>query len=303
MRTAPFIILFSCLIIFFQGEKSFAKISEEDLKELKLYEDSLKVIADSIVNGSEQGVRQYACYEFIPMLVRALKIENSYEYPFDSLTRINIMYADDGNFRIFNWDLQKTTGVYRYFGAIQRKSSDLKLFPLYDYSDYFTDAADTVTSNERWYGALYYQIIHTGKKYLLFGWDGNTLLSNKKIVDVLSFDKHGAPVFGEKIFNVTGDSAPRFQCRFMIEYKEDAQVSMKYIPDQKMIIYDHLVPIDPKLEGIYSEYVPDGSYEAFELRKKKYWVHISSVMNTTQDAPPFPNPVDFDKKKQNNNRQ
>ena len=290
-----FISLFILSSIFFSEKKSFAGISPNDLQTLRTYEDSLSVLADSIVNGDEQGMRTQSCYDFIRMLVQALKVKNSFDYPFDSLKHINIMYADDKSFRIFNWNLLKTTGVYRYYGAIQKKSSTIKLWPLFDYSDYFTSPLDTVTSSERWFGCLYYQIVRSGKSYLLFGWDGNTLLSNKKIIDVLSFDKKGNPVFGAPIFNIGTDSLPKYVCRFMIEYKEIAQVSMRYDNDMQLIIYDHLIPIDPKAEGMYDMYVPDGSYEAFELKKKK-WNHVLSVFNSTQDEPPVPNPIDFDKK-------
>jgi len=290
------------LLIFSFSKKSIAGITPEDLQTIRIYEDSLSILADSIVNGSEQGVRQLACYEFIPMLIKALKVKNSFEYPFDSLRQINIMYSDDKKFRIFNWNLLKTTGVYRYYGAIQKKSSDLKIWPLYDYSDYIKTPNDTITSNERWFGMLYYQIIQEGKHYLLFGWDGNTLLSNKKIIDVLSFDKKGNPVFGAKIFNTGTIESPKFVSRFIIEYKEIAQVSMRYDNDMQMIIYDHLIPIDPKAEGMYEFYVPDGSYESFELKKKK-WIHNTSVFNSTQDQPPFPEPIDFEKKNKKKNNQ
>ncbi len=295
-------LLLVLVLIFSFSNKSIAGIAPEDLQTIRTYEDSLSILADSIVNGSEQGVRQLACYEFIPMLIKALKVKNSFEYPFDSLRQINIMYSDDKSFRIFNWNLQKTTGVYRYYGAIQKKSSSLKIWPLYDYSDYIKNSQDTITSSEKWFGVLYYQIKQIGKQYLLFGWDGNTLLSNKKIIDVLSFDKKGNPVFGSKIFNIGTIEEPKYVARFMIEYKEIAQTIMRYDNNLQLIIYDHLIPIDPKAEGIYSYYVPDGSYEAFELKKKK-WNHVSSIFNSTQDQAPTPEPIDFDKKNKKNNRQ
>ncbi len=293
------LIIFLFLLIFSFSKKTNAGIAPEDVQTLRLYEDSLSVLCDSIVDGDEQGIRQQSCYDFIRMLVKALKVKNSFEYPFDSLKHINIMYPDDKSFRIFNWNLQKSTGVYRYYGAIQKKSSELKIWPLYDYSDYMKNPQDTITSSEKWFGMLYYQIKQEGKQYLLFGWDGNTLLSNKKIIDVLSFDKKGNPVFGAKIFNTGSIEVPHYVARFIIEYKEIAQVSMRFDNDLQMIIYDHLIPIDPKAEGMYSYYVPDGSYEAFELKKKK-WNHVPSVFNSTQDQPPFPEPIDFDKKKKKN---
>lgn len=294
MLKRTILILFFILPLF-----SSAKITPENLVKLSRYEDSLKVFGDSIVNGSQQVIRQESCYDFIKTLVRALKVDGSFEYPFDSLRTIGIQYAPDRSFRIFNWNLFYVNGTYRYYGAIQKNSSKLEIFPLYDYSDYFkTNPADTVTSNERWYGALYYKIIKQGKHYFLFGWDGNNLRSNKKLIDVLSFDKKGAPVFGAPVFNIGTIEKPKLVCRFIIEYKKTAQVSINYDEDLKMIIYDHLIPLDPKAEGMYFLYVPDGSYEGFQYKKRK-WQHVSSVWNSTQSKPPFPVPLDFNKEKDN----
>ena len=41
----------------------------------------------------------------------------------------------------------------------------------------------------------------------------------------------------------------------------------------QFIIYDHLSPTSPQLEGMYDFYVPDGSYDAFKWEKGK-WVYI-----------------------------
>ncbi len=276
-----------------------AKITPENLMRLHHYEDSLKILGDTIVNGSQQVIRQEACYGFIKVLVKALKIDGSFDYPFDSLTAIGILYPEDRSFRIFNWNLLYVNGTYRYYGAIQKNSRKTEVYPLYDYSDYFkTNPEDTVTSNERWYGVLYYKIVKQGKYYMLFGWDGYNLRSNKKVIDVLTFNKKGNPVFGAPIFNFGTLKEPKLHSRFIIEYKKTAQVSVNYDAGLKMIVYDHLIPLDPKAEGMYFLYVPDGSYEGFEFKKKK-WQHISSVWNTTQSKPPFPAPVDFNKKKEN----
>jgi hypothetical protein len=137
--------------------------------------------------------------------VRSLKTEGSFNYPFDSLTRISILYPADRSFRIFNWQLPLTSGTQRYFGTIQMNTKKgLQLFPLYDYSDRIKNPEDTVTNNEHWYGALYYKIMQVksrGKNYyMLFGWDGNNMTSNKKVLEVLSFNKEHEVVFGGIFF-------------------------------------------------------------------------------------------------------
>ena len=53
--------------------------------------------------------------------------------------------------------------------------------------------------------------------------------------------------------------------RFILEYKEDASVSIRYIDKIKSIIFPNLIPLNENLEGLYDFYVPDGSINAFEL--------------------------------------
>jgi hypothetical protein len=236
------------------------------------------------------------------MMVRALKSEDSFEYPFDSLTRISILYPDDRSFRIFNWQLPLSSGRQRFFGVIQmRQKNELKIYPLFDYSDYMKDAADTITNNEKWYGALYYKIMQVksgGRNYyMLFGWDGNTMTSNKKVLEVLSFNKKKEPVFGADVFNFGKDNERNNIRRLIIEYKEDAQVSMNYDSDQKMIVYDHLIPMDPSSKDLLFTYVPDGSYEAL-LWKHGKWNYVDNLFTSTMTEPVFPNPVNFGKEKQ-----
>lgn len=289
-----------CCFIFFSSMQILAqRPGSDNTMELKRYEDTLIRIADLILDGAEQGIRQDACYEFIRKLVQALKLEGSYNYPFDSLKRISILYPDDRSFRIFNWQLPLTTGKQRYFGAIQMADEEvLKLYPLYDYSDNMMHAEDTITDNERWYGALYYRILEVkgkGKKYYtLLGWDGHNMRSNKKIIEILSFTKEGSPLFGAPVFYFGKESELNDISRFIIEYKEDAQVSLNYDTDLQLITFDHLVPQDASTKDLPFTYVPDGSYEAFEW-KKGMWRHIENIFTSTMKEAPFPDPVDFSK--------
>ena len=291
----------AAIILLFLSKASVAQRPPDNTLKLREYEDTLNRLTDVFLDGSEQGIRQNACYEFIRQLVLALKLEGSYEYPFDSLQRISILYPDDKSFRIFNWQLPLTTGKQRYFGAIQLKDDkELRLYPLYDYSDNMSNAADTITDNERWYGALYYRILEVkgkGKKYyMLFGWDGNNMRSNKKLLEVLSFTKEKEPVFGAPVFYFGKESDQNGIGRFIIEFKEDAQVSLNYDEDLRMITYDHLIPADPSTRDLPYTYVPDGSYEAFEWRRGK-WNHIDNIFTSTMKEAPFPSPVDFSKEK------
>lgn len=293
----------TCLLMLYLlcGSQLYAQRPDEPIQLLIQYEDSLRQLSDTILDGSEQGIRQNACYSFIKKLVTALQIPGSFDYPFDSLKRISMMVAEDKSFRIFNWQLPLASGKQRFFGAIQLRDKDeLKLFPLYDYSDNMLNPADTITNSERWYGALYYRMLtvkgHGKKYYMLFGWDGNNLRSNKKILEVLSFSKKNEPVFGAAIFDFGKDSERNGIKRFILEYKKDAEVSLNYDADLQMITFDHLIPQDPSTKDLPFTYVPDGSYDAFSWKHGR-WSFVDNIFTSTMQEAPFPDPVDFGKDK------
>ena len=284
---------FSFFIFSFSSSHAQSGISQENIAKLNLMQDTLKRLSDSLVISRNANVRLQSSQALIKTLVRALKIEGSFNYPFDSLKRISILPAPDKKFRIFNWGTMLSDGSFRYYGTIQMNNKKkLEMYPLIDYSDKIKNT-DTVTSNEKWYGALYYKIIQKKKHYYLFGWDGNDGESYMKLIDVLYFNGK-KPKFGAPHFVWEEKSGKRkTRKRFIIEYKKEAAVSLNYDPGMKMIMYDHLIPPNDKATGVYSMYVPDGSYEAFEMKKGK-WVHVENVWTSTQETP-FPKPLDFEK--------
>ncbi|MBC7864533.1 MAG: hypothetical protein IAF38_16280, partial [Bacteroidia bacterium] len=142
------------------------------------------------------------------------------------------------------------------------------------------DVSETVKSPEtyngdhtKWYGMLYYKLIDCENYYTLIGWDGNDKLTEKKIVDVLSFKPDGSPLFGKNVFTSIPKKYPK---RLIIEFSGEGTISMKYHKDKDMIIYNHVAPPDPYLEGMYQYYVPDGSYDGLEY-KRGNWTYMPAV--------------------------
>ncbi|MFX8657116.1 hypothetical protein ABTM30_19720, partial [Acinetobacter baumannii] len=67
--------------------------------------------------------------------------------------------------------------------------------------------------------------------------------SNKKWIEVLTFNEKGEPQFGGRFFNypandVTKPAQPAF--RFCLEFKKDAGARMNYDSRYDEIIFDHL---------------------------------------------------------------
>lgn len=266
------------------------KISTKDLRELEKREDSLKIYADSMVNATGAGKRFLNDSSFVRGFVRALKVRNSYEYGFDSLASISKLYAPDSSFRIFSWQLKKDEYFYFQKGAIQMRTRDgsLKLFPLFDASMFTNKPLDSVRTKNNWIGAIYYKLIQTSWQgrnyYTLLGFDGFTVSSNRKWMDVLSFDQNtGEPVFGGPYFLVYPDSSKKakVQYRFNIEYKKEASTTFNYNPEMDMVIFDHLISESDEADRPET-YVPDGDFEGFQWKDGK-WVHIQKVFTDVPD--------------------
>jgi hypothetical protein len=189
----------------------------------------------------------------------------SIKHHFNSLNSFPIFTSKDKKLRVINWIVLLENNIYQYNGIIQYYNSlgKYQVSKLIPVSQEIKQVETLKLENNNWYGALYYHMeeIKRGKKkyYVLLGWNGNDDRSNKKIIDVLSVNKK--IVFGAPIFRVNKKRLNRF----IIEYKEDANASMKFNSKEKRITFSNLIPLNEGLEGLYDFYVPDGSVNAFNL--------------------------------------
>ncbi|MDE3247693.1 MAG: hypothetical protein KGO82_03470 [Bacteroidota bacterium] len=271
------------------------KIGMADRRLLQKKEDSLKVYADSMINAEHAGKRFLSDSQFVKTFVRALKIPNSFSYPFDSLLTVSRLYPADSSFRIFTWQLKKDEYMYYQKGAIQMRTPDgsLKLYPLFDASMFTAKPDDSIRTRKNWIGAIYYRIIQKefqGRKYYtLLGFDDYTIGSNRKWMEVLHFDEQtGEPLFGGPYFSFKDDTAkvkPVLN-RFNIEYKKEARTLFNYNPEMDMIVYDHLTSEteEPKRKETY---IPDGDFEGFRWENGQ-WVHVDQVFNFKLKDGEFP---------------
>ena len=272
------------IIILFKQSVNAQKIAAPDRKKLTEKEDSLQHLAANMILDSLTAGRIRSDSILTKTLIRALQIKNSFYYPFDSVHGVSKLYAPDSAFRVFTWNLQFDDYWSLQRGAIQVKTSDgsLKLIGLHDVSSFTTGAEDSVRNKNNWIGAVYYDIVKTnynGKNYYtLFGFDNNSVMSNKKWIEVLTFDQKNEPVFGGQYFSFEKDSMKKNpQFRFSLEYKKEARAILKYDQDNKLIIVDHLISETDEPENKWT-YVPDGDYEAFKWENGK-WLHIDKLYN------------------------
>ncbi|WP_316809902.1 hypothetical protein [Pedobacter heparinus] len=235
---------------------------------LKNYQDSLVSITDSMYNATNDQDRFAANAQFIKTMVAALKTNASFNFPFDSLKKVTVLKSPDNALRLISWYVPTDEGSYRFFGTIQMATKDgkLSMFPLIDGTDKIQDV-NGVTDNKNWYGARYYQIIPVkfGQQpyYVLMGWKGHNAKTSKKVIEILSFDRTGQPVFGKGVFDGLKGSNPKN--RVVFEYNKLNSMTLTMDKSVNMIVFDHLAPFTPDLEGNFEFYASDLSFDAYRI--------------------------------------
>jgi hypothetical protein len=260
---------------------SVNRIDSLNLDSLNDLEIRLEALGKLMITSTDEQERLTSAYHFVKSFVKALRIENSYFYNFDTIKNISVLPSPDNIFRVITWNLALNNQNYRNYGVIQLNPDYIKTvkdttnlrsyYPLIDRSDYVKNALDTTLSSEHWFGALYYKIIaNTYKKqtyYTLIGWDGNTMMSNKKIVESLYFEKN-EPRFGASIFDLKDKRFKQPLKRMIFEYNNSANMVLRYEPSKNILVQENVAPTRPQDYGHPETYVPDGSYDFYKFNKK-----------------------------------
>lgn len=269
-----FILLVSILFSLVGTTQS---ISKTDLKILQKKQDSLSILSWRMVNEISPALRLVSDSLFTRILVRSLNVKNSFQFGFDSV-QIAKVTAPDSSFRIFTWQVERGKDRIRQKGVIQYKTVDgtMRITPLIDNSE-FMESPNEIGNAKNWVGALYYKILlneYEGKRYYtLIGFDENNSKSNKKWIEVLTFDDNKQPVFGGPYFNHT---TLGIRNRINLEYKKESNIKASWDEEQQMIVYDHL----SSENGFINQretYVADGDYEGLKW-DKGMWQHQAKIM-------------------------
>ena len=225
-------------------------------------------------------------------------MKNSFYYPFDSVKGVSTLYAPDSSFKIMTWSITYSEDLCQQRGVIQfpTKDGSPRFVPLLDYSTRTPYPEDSARDHKHWIGAIYYNIIQTKYNnknyYTLFGYDPNTPRTNKKWIEVLTFNEENMPMFGGRYFSFAKDSVKRpDQFRYFIEYKKQASATVDYDPDLKMILVDHLIS-ETDEPDLPQTFVPDGDYEGFKWANGK-WLHVDKVFDQKLEdgQAPVPDPL------------
>lgn len=239
---------------------------------LKIYQDSLQALGKKIYNEPAESNRLSANFQFVRTLVQALKIKNSFAFPFESLDMISVLKSPDENFRIFSWHVPLSDGSFLYYGSIQFNTEDgnLKLLPLLDKTFEISQVEEAITTNENWYGAQYYEIVPFEGKYILLGWKGHTPEVSQKVIEILNIDQNNQITLGSKDFS--GQNLEN-KARIIFSFSQMVSMYLKYHPNQKQIVFDNLNPSDPNQVGNFKFYGPDFTFNSLSIQNGKLtWV-------------------------------
>jgi len=241
----------------------------------------LNRLGDSLLNALKFKDRLIADTSFIKLFSRTLRMPSAYTYNFDTLTFIKQLKSNDSKFRLFTWALAFPNSTYRYRGVMMLPSGEYngecKLLPFNDAGESLDSASrhTGILQRNKWVGCLYYDIISHRVKdktyYTLLGWDGYRAISHRRIIEVISFNESRDIDFGADIFLVGNKTMNRV----VFEYNAEASMVLNYIPNLKVISFDHLVPPESTKDGTppLFTYVPDGTYDYFQLKKGK-WIFM-----------------------------
>lgn len=179
--------------------------------------------------------------------------------------------ASDGAFHLFTWNLPRSDGHHDFEGfLLARTTKGQVLYELRDMTAKLPAPEVPELGPERWYGALYYEVVPVKKGgrtyYTLLGWKGYSSAETRKVIEILSFrndrPRFGAPLFGK------GRSRPM---RRVFGYARDVTMTLRYDPSIEAIVLDHLSPIRPDLKDQWAFYGPDMTHDGYFWHKGEWW--------------------------------
>jgi hypothetical protein len=252
--------------------------------------DTFLVRMESEINNQLQKVRstkddnlRLLENETLKALVEEiLPYPGTFEYPFESFKTMSTITSPDGVFRLFNWNIEDNSGMNIHFCYLIMPSRAGKPNEIIEFKeDNFTlpPRPENTLVPTTWYGAIYYKILPVTKGnktyYTVLGYDGSTRGTNKKIIDVFFFKndnlRMGYPMFQE------AKNSKTLVRRVFFEYSEKVTIGVNMNEQLDAIVFDHLIPEMPNLEGMYDFYVPDMTYDGYRWDGNN-WIYLEDLV-------------------------
>ena len=270
-----FLIICTCQILFAQKGPS----------------NPLLYYGDVMRNAQWSGHRAYAAKEFQHFFELEMAKPGSFKNNFDSLGQwISVLYPQDSLLRVISWQTDLDDG-FQYFGYVQFASG--KFIQLHDQSAQLSDLEFDILTPDRWYGALYYDIVTLDSKgvYLLLGYDAHSNFTTRKIAEVLVTSGDQVVQLGKEIFIFKDDPIrPTIKTRLIIEFAEFASVRLAFDKSSSTLFFDNLIPVETLENPGGTSMVQDGSYSGYQPGSDGHWYFVDKLFDHTADTPPRERP-------------
>lgn len=216
--------------------------------------------------------------ELFEKVYQMIQLEGSFDFSFDTIKKIGKIYSPDHRMRIYSWNIPVGVDQNLYYAIVQYYSKRDKKYYFQKLKS--INSVNLPISVDNWPGALYYEIVetkHAGQKYYtLLGLDLGNMLTNRKVIDVVSIDDFDVFYFCHSLIKYN----EKLTDRVVFEFNEKVTMTLKYNSKVDMIVFDHLSPEKPSLEGNFAYYGPDFSYDGLKF-EKGIWVHYKNLTNIT----------------------
>ena len=214
---------------------------------------------------------------FVRAFKEVLLLDSAFFFPFDSLANIGKQTSPDNRIRLFTWNIPGPNRTQKYFGlVVLNQQGAISVSEMIDKRGEFAQPHTENGSPEKWFGALYYeivqQIVEGETYYVLLGVDLNNPFSSKRIIDVLSIAENGSIVFGKPIFRLSNS----IMSRVVFEYSSRATMVLRWDESFNSIVFNSLVPLQPAFAGNYQYYVPDSMFNGFTF-DGAYWNFVEDI--------------------------
>jgi len=284
--------------IFFALLFSSLFVNAQQVGVLAQVENTLLRLGQKCIRLKTEEQRMAAADSFALVLDQNIGKQESFEFPFSKVTNLSKLIAPDQSFRVYTWSVPMRDGSFSFYGRlVLNEEKGLRVIKLSDAAADIENPENMLLKPEQWYGAMYYDIVSTKEKgtnfYTLMGYRPNNSSHHEKILEPISLDNSNKMRFGAKIFNtplVNGIKYKRPPYRLIFRYSPKGSASVKYIPEEKRIVMDHLAPADVDVTDDWARYGPDFSYQAL-FWKDGHWQLEDEITINGDIAPTTPQPT------------
>ena len=240
-------------------------VAAQDTLQLHQSQISIAQKMEEAKNQETDSLKKYMMDVITSDFGGLLYYDAAFDYNFYMLKNVSSVYSNDNKLRILTWVLPLNDGTHQYYGFVLYRESPtdgVMITPLTDMSEQTPNPQNANMQANNWYGAIYYELQQVGNKkskiYGAAGWDGGDLFTNRKVLEQITINSDGIPIFGGTFKSEESDGLKRL----IFEFTKKAGMTLRYDQKLKMFVADHL-SAPPQFRGNKRFYGPDMSFDGY----------------------------------------